>query len=345
MVLFETTTALPQDDSALESNTKDMDMNASTTQHTEEGSDGVDDDASEEHGNDANGDDSSGDDSDGDSAADGERAFGAFKSNANKNLSESGTASTRPSIHRCNSWTSFLTRSERHRECPEEAPPKEEMAQRKVQFRDDPELEEVRVLELDPPLTSTEKNQCHLSDTDNDRMQLEVKMTFLRWDHHEDGQIEFDENQHSIRGLIDHVDEHCPERNRDSDINNHMNRVLQEQHSQRIAGTWLDQERVGEIARASAGNDLERAQYIAQRDRIAMEEAWEAPAPKNDTFYSKKKASESVVVEKKKRRERRGNTGDRSNVGNSLFITRDKAKKDKPPKEKKKGLGKLAFWK
>jgi hypothetical protein len=334
MVLFENTTALQQDDSSREPNSKDIDMNASTTQHTEEGSDGVDDDdASDEH---ANG-DSSDSDSDADSAASGERAFGAFKSNANKNLSENGAAS----IHRCNSWTSFLTRSERHRECPEEPPRPEEMAQRKVQFRDDPGLEEVRVLELDPPLTGAEKNQCHLSDTDNDRMQMEVKMTFMRWDHHEDGQIEFDENQHSIRGLIDHVDEQCPERNRDSDINNHMNRVLQEQHSQRIAGTWLDQERVGQIARASAGNDLKRAQYIAQQDRIAMEEAWEALPPKNDNFHNRKKASASVVEKKK----RRGNRGERPNVGNSLFLTRDKVKKDKPPKEKKKGLGKLAFWK
>jgi hypothetical protein len=339
MVLFEITSTLQQDDSALVPDSKNMDMNADQTQHTEEGSDEHVDDANNDDEHDADeyaigGDDmNSADDSDTDSAASGERAFGAFKSNANQNQNqnddESGGAGSAAvaNMRRCNSWTSFLTRSERHRQQADQPPSVQEMAERKVQFRDDANLEEVRVMELDPPLTAAEKDSCHLTDTDTDRMQLEVKMTFLRWDHHEDGQIEFNENQHSIRGLIDHVDEHCPQRNRDIDIHRHMNRVLEEQHSQRISGSvHLDPERVGQIARESAAGELERAQYIAQQDRIASEEAWLAPLHKISNFYEKTKAT---VVDKTKHRKDK----------------KEKVKKDKNAKDKKKGMAKLAFWK
>jgi hypothetical protein len=327
MVLFETTTALPAglDGSALVPNSKDSEMNKAPTQRTEESSNG-DDDANNDNDHDANNDDSS-DDSSEDSGADGERAFGAFKSNANKNLSEHGTAMT--SIRRSNSWTSFLTRSERHRAQAEVPPSPQEVAQRKVQFRDDPELEELRILELDPPLTDSEKKCCHLSDDDNARMQMEVQMTLMRWDNHEDGKIEFDDNRHSIRGLVDYVDEQCPERNRDTDIYHHMIRVLEEQIRQKTGGAQLDPERVAQIARETSMNESKRAQYIAQKDRIEAEEAWKPQPPKKLIDYDNEKAG---VVKNKKRWGAGG-------------------KKDKSPKDSmtshrdKKRIGKFAFWK
>jgi hypothetical protein len=325
MVLFETTTALHQDDSALVAKSKDTDMNTTDpTQRLEESSDDEDDDANNDNDSSA---------SDGDSAASGERAFGAFKANANSNLSE------HKSIRRSNSWTSFLTRSERHREETEVPLSPQEVAKRKVQFRDDHELEEVRVLELDPPLTPSEKTSCHLSDSDNDRMQMEVQMTLMRWDNHEDGKIEFDDNRHSIRGLVEHVDEQCPERNRDGEIYHHMTRVLQEQLRQRTTGDkTVDHELVGQIARESALNESKRAQYIAQKDRFEAEDAWKAKPFKKLIDHGKEKAG--VVL---KKRWGEGEKKDKSPRDKSPKPTRRQSPtKDK---DKKKGLGKLAFWK
>lgn len=278
----------------------DIEMNTDPT-HATEGSDG----------------DHSDSDSDADSGADGEAAFGAFKSSANKFLSERGTDVT--SIRRSNSFTSFLTRSERHREKPDAEPSPQEVAKRKVQFRDESENQFLS-MELNPPMSSSEKKSCHLTDDDNERMKLEVQMTLMRWDNHESGVIEFDDNKHSIRGLLDLVDDHCPERNRDRNMYNHAERVLKEQIRQHNEGTYLDQERVGKIARESALAEVKRAQYIALKDRIEAEEAWKAPGLKKDSFGDKKK-----------------------DVGKN-----PKDKKDKKPnkkEDKKKGLGKLAFWK
>jgi hypothetical protein len=353
MVIVDTTTALQQDDSsALIPNGKDTDsMNTEPTQrseeltqHSEDCSDG-DEFANDNHDDGDNDDDDDRDDdseSSEDSGAEGERAFGAFKSSANANSNGNKSENEGRSIRRSNSWTSFLTRSERHREQADEPPTQQEVAARKVRFRDDPELEEVRILELDPPLTSSEKRSCHGSSDDQDRMEMEVQMTLMRWDNHEDGKIEFDDNRHSIRGLIEHVDEQCPERNRDGDIYHHMTRVLQEQVRQLTSGAkTLDQERVGEIARESALKESQRAQYIAQKDRIEAEEAWKAKPPSKKKLinhaHGKKGAS---GVEKKKR------WGEEDKTGKSPGDNSSKPQRHSSPiKEKKKGIGKLLFWK
>jgi hypothetical protein len=339
MVLLDITTALQQDNSAVVTNGKDTDMNTERTQHTEEWSDGeefVNEDHDDDKGDDDRDDDSdSTDDSDDDSAAPGERAFGAFKSNANANKDTGENTS----IRRSNSWTSFLTRSERHREQVEEPLSPTEVATRKVRFRDDPELEEVRIHALDPPLSSSEKRSCHLSDSDNERMAMEVQMTLMRWDNHEDGKIEFDDNQHSIRGLVEHVDDQCPERNRDKDIYHHMTRVLQEQVRQLSSGAkTLDQDRVGEIARESALKEAKRAQYIAQKDRIEAEEAWNAKPKK---LMNNVLAGMEALTFEKKKRWGEVDKKDKSPGDNSSKPQRHSS----PIKEKKKGIGKLFFWK
>jgi hypothetical protein len=341
MVLLDPTTVPQQDDSALVSSGKDTDMNTEPTQRSEDCSDGDefangnhDDDDDDDRDDDSD----SSDDSDADSAASGERAFGAFKSSANANANNSSNRS----IRRSNSWTSFLTRSERHREQAEEPPTQQEVAARKVRFRDDPELEEVRVLELDPPLTPSEKKSCHLSSDDNDRMEMEVQMTFMRWDNHEGGKIEFDDNRHSIRGLIDHVDEQCPERNRDGEIYHHMTRILQEQVRQFTSGAkTLDQERVGEIARESALNESKRAQYIAQKDRIAAEEAWKAKPHKKLINHAHGKGKKGASDIEKKKRWGEVDRKDKPPGDNSSKPQRHSS----PSRGKKKGIGKLLFWK
>jgi hypothetical protein len=337
MVQLDPTTALQQNDSAIAPISKNTDMNTEPTQQSEDSSDG-DEFANDNHNDDddEDRDDDSDSSDDADSAASGERAFGAFKQSANANASNNENRS----IRRSNSWTSFLTRSERHREQVEEPLTQQEVAQRKVRFRDDPELEEVRILELDPPLTPSEKRSCHLCDDDNDRMAMEVQMTLMRWDNHEDGKIEFDDNRHSIRGLIDHVDEECPERNRDGAIYHHMTRILQEQVRQLTSGAkTLDQERVGEIARESALKESIRAQYIAQKDRIEAEEAWEAKPFKKSINHAQGKKGASAVEKKKRWGE--GEKTAESPGGNSSIPQRHSS----PTKGKKKGVAKLLFWK
>lgn len=334
MVLLETTTEPQQDDSAQVTNNKDTDMSTDPTQHTVETSDGDECVNDNQDDDDCDDDSDSTDDSDSDSAAAGERAFGAFKSSANANANHGENTS----IRRNNSWTSYLTRSERHREQTEEPLTPAEVAKRKVQFRDDHELAEVRIMELDPPLTPSEKKSYHLSDSDNDRMEMEVQMTLMRWHNHKEGQIEFDHDQHSIRGLIDIVDEHCPERNRDGGIINHMTRVLQEQLRQRTTGSkTLDQERVGQIARESASDESKRAQYIAQRDRVEAEEAWKAKPFKKSMNHGK----EASVV-KKPKRWGENDKKDKSPVNDCPQPPR---RQGSPLKKKKEGIGKLLFWK
>ena len=341
MVLLDTTTVPQQDVSTLVTNGKESDMNTEPTQRSEGCSDG-DEFANDNHDHDDDDDDrdddsDSSDDSDADSAASGERAFGAFKSSANANANKSENRS----IRRSNSWTSFLTRSERHREQAEEPPTQQEVAARKVRFRDDPELEEVRFLELDPPLTPAEKKSYHSSSDDNDRMEMEVQMTFMRWDNHKDGKIEFDDNQHSIRGLIDHVDEQYPERNRDGDIYHHTTRVLQEQLRQLTTGAkTLDQELVGQIARESALKESQRALYLAERDRIDAEEAWKAKLTKKLFNHAHGKNGASDVEKKKRRGEK--DKKDKSPGDNS---SRPQRHSNPMNGKKKKGIGKLLFWK
>jgi hypothetical protein len=334
MVLHDPTTDLQQDASALVPSSKDTDMGTDPTQHSEETSDG--DESANDNYDDDDDDERDDDDSDTDSAASGERAFGAFKSSATANANNSGR-----SIRRSNSWTSFLTRSERHHEEVEETPRSPtEVAAHKVRFRDEPELEEVWIQELDPPLTPAEKKSCHLSNDDNERMEMEVQMTFMRWDNHKGGKIAFDDNRHSIRGLIEHVDEQCPERNRDGDIHHHMTRVLQEQLRQLTSGSkTLDQERVGQIARESGLKESKRAQYIAQKDRISAEEAWKEMPPKKliNHAHGKKGAS---TVEKKKR------WGEVDKKDKHPGDNSSKPKRHSSPAERKKtGVGKLLFWK
>jgi hypothetical protein len=257
-----------------------------------------------------------------DSAAPGERAFGAFKAAGEGALSERGTAMT--SIRRSNSWTSFLTRSERFHEKPDVPPSPQEMAKRKVQFRDDTELAAIRIMEqLEPPLSDTEKDSYYMTNDDMDRTKVDIKMALMRWDNHENGHIEFDDNQHSVRGLIDHVDEACPPRNRDEKMYLHSTGVLQEQNRQRHTGTYLNAEQIAQVAALTAWEEAKRAVRIAQVDREAAEEASKANLVMKASFGIKS------TEKKEKRSARKGKDN-------------DKPKADK--KDKKKGLGKLAFW-
>lgn len=286
------------------------------TMTTEPTTNSIEDASEDDYGHFPDGDDSDGDDS----AASGERAFGAFKAattytNTPPSLVDAKVAS----IRRNTSWTSFLTRSERAAEHPDTPPSPKELAHRKVQFTDE---NEIRVMELDPPLTNSEKASTYMNGDDQDRMGMDVKMTLMRWDNHEKGHIPFDHSQHSVRGLIDEMPGDLPERHRGTMLGDHRVATLQEQNRQRDTGTFLDMDELGKVARESAESEMKRAELIGQKDHEDAEEAW-IEKPKKVAVAKMDKGSD-----KSKRK-------DKKKAGSSS------SEEDK----KKKGMGKLAFWK
>lgn len=100
---------------------------------------------------------------------------------------------------RNNSWTSFMTRSERNALLGNEQSSIQEGISKKhrIQFRQ-PECSMVHEI---PSVTSEEKKTYWYHRHDLDRIDTEIKMTLFRWQNHIDGKIPFNEKDNTIRGL------------------------------------------------------------------------------------------------------------------------------------------------
>lgn len=100
------------------------------------------------------------------------------------------------SIRRVDSWTSFVTRSERNILLGKDKPPtQDEASKRKVKFVHDDLLETVHEVETVP---DDMKAQCWMNASDFDHLDKEVALTKFRWENHKSGKIKFDEEANSV---------------------------------------------------------------------------------------------------------------------------------------------------
>jgi len=139
-------------------------------------------------------------------------------------------ATSQFSIRRNDSFTSFLTRSERAALLgKDKPPPPEEARKRRVKFRDDPTLETVHVVDK---VSDEDKAQVYMNNDDFSRAETELKLTMFRWENHLAGTIAFDENNNSMRGL-EHLADRAKQNKIDLQKYKHNRAVLEEINRQK----------------------------------------------------------------------------------------------------------------
>lgn len=200
-------------------------------------------------------------------------------------------------ISRNYSYSSFLTRSERHRLEGKDPPlSPQEAAKRKVKFPDnEQELETVHEVE---PVADEEKKDYWLNGSDFDRFDNDVKVTMFRWKNHVSGDLTFDDDNNSIRGLEGTISGTSRE-----DARNkwrHRQAVLKEISSARLNGKTLgtiDWERVREISLQNSAHQLRKAVALGLEDEQARVYAWNT---NNDSVYRANSQESSKKKNKKK---------------------------------------------
>lgn len=211
------------------------------------------------------------------------------------------------SIRRNDSYTSFLTRSERAAARGKDPPPPQtEVSQRRVQFVDDHALEHVHEIEIIPP---EERASVYMTQSDFERAETEMKITLFRWENHQNGHIPFDEDNNSIRGL-EHLWDRPGQTKKTLATYKHSRAVLEEimRQKQDNLGHVRDWESVRQISLQFSVHSHNHAVEVGRQDRDAHERARNsitAKAGENDTAAAsaapvKKKAHKLRFWQKKK---------------------------------------------
>lgn len=134
------------------------------------------------------------------------------------------------SFRRYDEMGSFLTRSERSIQHPDEIPSKDEEAKRKVHFRDGSSLFKVHFLDR---VSETDARFYYMTDVDFTRVDRDIDVTTFRWENHLSGEIPFDHENNTIRGLEEMLSED------DSKYETraiHRKSVFEEVNRQRLSG-------------------------------------------------------------------------------------------------------------
>ena len=170
------------------------------------------------------------------------------------------------SIRRNDSFTSFLTRSERNSLLGKDKPPTEqEASKRRIRFRDTL----VDIIEFDK-IGKDVKNQYWMNDEDFDRIETDVKMTQFRYENSKTGKIPFDETNNSIRGLESIL------YGIDMKLYKHRQSVLQEIHVQKSKhGFVKDWERVRQTSEVNSDFCRTKAVEIGKQDEMEHKKAWD----------------------------------------------------------------------
>ena len=170
------------------------------------------------------------------------------------------------SIRRNDSFTSFLTRSERNSLLGKDKPPTEqEASKRRIRFRDTL----VDIIEFDK-IGKDVKNQYWMNDEDFDRIETDVKMTQFRYENSKTGKIPFDESNNSIRGLESIL------YGIDMKLYKHRQSVLQEIHVQKSKhGFVKDWERVRQTSEVNSDFCRTKAVEIGKQDEMEHKKAWD----------------------------------------------------------------------
>ncbi|GAX09211.1 hypothetical protein FisN_17Lh175 [Fistulifera solaris] len=177
-------------------------------------------------------------------------------------------------IPRNYSYSSFLTRSERHRLEGKDPPlTPQEAAKRKVKFPDnDEELETIHEVEA---VADEDKKNYWLDGSDFDRFDNDVKVTVFRWRNHVSGDLKFDEDNNSIRGLEGTITGSSRE-----DARNkwkHRQAVLKAINASRLDGKSLDSldwEKIREVSLHNSLEQLKKAVALGVKDEQARVSAW-----------------------------------------------------------------------
>jgi hypothetical protein len=199
------------------------------------------------------------------------------------------------SIRRTDSWENFMTRSQRNAVLGKDRPPSaEEARRRKVKFRADEKLEEVKEVEDVP---EEDRPNYWLDNRDFDRFETEVKLTRFRWENHLSGKIKFDEENNSMRGL-----EYLQEGEKiDANRWKHARSVLGEIHRQKMAGRkQIDWEKVRETSSRLSSESSRRASELGKADEADRHRAWGEPVATEPSSMQRTK-SEPALKKKKSR--------------------------------------------
>lgn len=169
------------------------------------------------------------------------------------------------SIRRNDSFTSFLTRSERNSILGKDPPPTEqEASKRRIRFRDTL----VDVIEFDK-VDKEVKNQYWMTDDDFDRIETDIKMTQFRYENSKTGKIPFDEVNNSIRGLESVL------YGIDMKLYKHRQSVLQEIHQQKSKHGYVkDWEKVRHTSEINSDTCRSKAVEIGKQDELEHKKAW-----------------------------------------------------------------------
>jgi hypothetical protein len=172
------------------------------------------------------------------------------------------------SIRRNDSFTSFLSRSERNIILgKDKPPPSSEASKRRIQFRD--ALEDVKEIEK---IQDEFKEHYWMTDTDFDRIETDVKMTQFRWQNSKTGKIPFDEVNNSIRGLENVIRDE--KSNVDMTLYNHRRSVLHEIHRQKsIHGKVVEWEKVRVASEKYSLKSISLASEMGTQDELEHKKA------------------------------------------------------------------------
>jgi hypothetical protein len=170
------------------------------------------------------------------------------------------------SIRRNDSYTSFLSRSERNSILGKDLPPtQQEVAKRRIQFRDS--LFDIVEFEK---VEKNMKDQYWMTDTDFDRIETDVRMTQFRYENAKTGKIPFDEVNNSIRGLESVI------HGVDVKLYHHRQSVLNEIHQQkRVHGCVTDWDRVRLASEKHSISCLTKAVEVGRQDELEHNKAWD----------------------------------------------------------------------
>jgi hypothetical protein len=195
------------------------------------------------------------------------------------------------SIRRNDSFTSFITRSERKSLFGEDPPPTEqEAAKRRVKFCE-PLFDVYEIEKVDNAI----KDQYWMNDEDFDRIETDLKVTQFRYENYKNGKIPFDEEQNTVRGLESMISDD----NLDMKMHKHQQSVLHEIHQQKaVHGCVFDWEKVRLTSEKFSAKCRANAAEVGKQDEIDFKEAWGMIAAKTKQAVSK---VHGALEDKKKR--------------------------------------------
>jgi len=199
------------------------------------------------------------------------------------------------SIRRNDSFTSFLTRSERAALLGKDKPPSpEEARQRKVKFVEDNLLETVHEIDLVPV---EDKPSVYMDGDDFSRIETDLKMTSFRWENHLSGHIPFDDNTNSMRGL-EHLSDRPAANKKELAKYKHNRAVLEEINRQKqdYGGEVRDWDVVRKTSMQFSVHSINHAVEVGRQDREAHQRAWST-----ESSHSSQASDDDKKADKKKK--------------------------------------------